>query len=167
MQRHFFPLKPPMRLVLFEPDIPQNTGTLLRLGACLGVGIDIVEPCGFPLSDRDLKRAALDYGGHADCRRHLSWEAFLTSLPASSRLILLSTKGALPYTAFPFLPDDRLVLGRETAGAPPAVWDAAHASVTIPMRPGMRSINVALSAAMVLGEALRQTEGFAIGARSG
>jgi tRNA (cytidine/uridine-2'-O-)-methyltransferase len=151
-----------MRLVLYQPDIPQNTGTLMRLGACLGVGIDIVEPCGFPLSDRDLKRAAMDYGASADIARHRSWAHFLESLETEARLVLLSTRGAIPYPAFAFRPFDRLVLGRESAGAGPEVWEAIHNSVTVPMRPGMRSLNVAVSAAMVLGEALRQTDGFAL-----
>jgi len=151
-----------MRLVLYQPDIPQNTGTLMRLGACLGVGLDIVEPCGFPLSDRDLKRAAMDYGESADIVRHRSWDHFRGSLEPDTRLVLLSTRGATPYPAFAFRPADRLVLGRESAGAGPDVWASVQESVTVPMRPGMRSLNVAVSAAMVLGEALRQTDGFAL-----
>lgn len=156
-----------MRIVLYQPDIPQNTGTLMRLGACLGVGLDIVEPCGFPLSGRDLKRAVMDYGTEADIARHRSWTHFMNSLETDTRLVLLSTKGATPYTDFRFRPRDRLVLGRESAGAGPEVWDSVGASITVPMRPGMRSLNVAVSAAMVLGEALRQTDGFALSPQSG
>lgn len=149
-----------MRLVLYQPDIPQNTGTLLRLGACLGLGIDIVEPCGFPFSDKDLKRAAMDYGAAADVERHLSWNDFTRQLPGSARLILLSTQSETPYTDFRFLEEDRLVLGRESEGAGPEVWASVDATVTIPMEAGMRSLNIATAAAMVTGEALRQTQGF-------
>lgn len=151
-----------MRLALFQPDIPQNTGTLIRLGACLGLGIDIIEPTGFPWGDRALKRAGLDYWELAEVKRHTSWETFsLARADTSSRLILLTTKSDLPYTDFTFEPGDTLLLGRESAGAPPEVHAAANARLTIPMQPGLRSMNVALAAAMVLGEALRQTKGFA------
>ncbi len=165
-----------MRLALFEPDIPQNTGALLRLGACLGVGVDIIEPCGFLLTDRGLKRAGMDYLDLADMRRHPSWARFLAdrgspageggsiSTPAreggpikKGRLLLLTTKGAQPYTGFAFAPDDTLLLGRESAGVPEDVHDAADARLVIPMRPGARALNVTQAAAMVLGEALRQT----------
>ncbi|HEY4345769.1 MAG TPA: tRNA (cytidine(34)-2'-O)-methyltransferase [Parvibaculum sp.] len=157
-----------MRLALFEPDIPQNTGTLIRLGACLGVPVDIIEPTGFPWSDRALKRAGLDYWELADVTRHVSWETYLAShlaadRPAAGRLVLLTTKSAEPYTSFAFQPGDTLLLGRETAGVPPEVHAAAGARITIPMRPPARSLNVAIAAAMVLGEALRQTAGPAAG----
>jgi tRNA (cytidine/uridine-2'-O-)-methyltransferase len=148
-----------MRLALFEPDIPQNTGTLIRLGACLGVTIDIIEPCGFLWNEPKLRRAGMDYVEHAEVVRHASWQAFCAA-QAGSRLILLSTKAAEPYTDFAFQPSDTLLLGRESAGVPDSVHDAAAARLIIPMRPGLRSLNVALSAAMVLGEALRQTGGF-------
>ena len=147
-----------MRLVLFEPDIPQNTGALLRLGACLGIAIDIIEPCGFLFTDKGLKRAGMDYLALADYRRHESWDAFQAQ--RSGRLVLLSAKAAQPYTDFAFASDDVLLLGRESAGVPDAVRDAADARLRIPLKPGLRSLNVALAAAMVLGEALRQTEGF-------
>lgn len=151
-----------MRLALFQPDIPQNTGTLIRLSACLGLGIDIIEPTGFPWGDRALKRAGLDYWELAEVKRHTSWEAFrLARAETSSRLILLTTKSDLPYTDFNFQARDTLLLGRESAGAPPEVHAAANARLTIPMQAGLRSMNVALAAAMVLGEALRQTNGFA------
>lgn len=147
-----------MRLALYQPDIPQNTGTLIRLGACLGVPVDIVEPTGFPWSDRALKRAGLDYWELADVTRHASWEAYLAShARPAARLVLLTTKSAEPYTSFAFRPGDTLLLGRETAGVPPEVHATADARLTIPMRPPARSLNVAIAAAMVLGEALRQT----------
>ncbi len=145
-----------MRLALYEPDIPQNAGALLRLGACLGVAVDIIEPCGFVLSDRRLKRAGMDYLGAADFTRHDSWASFLAG--RRGRLVLLTTRAPLPYHRFAFCADDTLLLGRETAGVPDAVHQAADARLRIPMRPGLRSLNVALAAAMVLGEALRQTE---------
>jgi tRNA (cytidine/uridine-2'-O-)-methyltransferase len=148
-----------MRLALFEPDIPQNTGALIRLGACLGVPVDIIEPCGFLWSEPKLKRAGMDYLGEADITRHASWSAFRAA-KGSSRIVLLTTKGATPFTGFTFAPDDILLLGRESAGVPPEVHDAADARLLIPMRPRLRSINVAMAGAIVLGEALRQTGGF-------
>lgn len=155
-----------MRLALFQPEIPQNTGTLIRLGACLGVGIDIIEPTGFPWSDRALKRAGLDYWEFAEVRRHTDWTTFYRtrveiSGPGAGRLVLLTTKSDTAYTDFGFRPGDTLLLGQESAGAPPEVHAAVDARITIPMQSGRRSINIALAAAMVLGEALRQTKGFA------
>jgi tRNA (cytidine/uridine-2'-O-)-methyltransferase len=147
-----------VRLALFEPDIPQNTGTLLRLGACVGVAVDIIEPCGFLFTDRGLKRAGMDYLELANYRRHDSWAAF--EAQRKGRLILLSARATHPYTEFRFTPDDILLLGRESAGVPDSVRDAADARLRIPLMPGLRSLNVALAASMVLGEALRQTEGF-------
>lgn len=148
-----------MRLVLFEPDIPQNTGTLMRLAAALGLAMDLVEPCGFILDDRRLRRAGMDYLDHLDLTRHRSWSRFVGDRKAG-RLVLLTTRAAVPYTAFAFHPDDLLVLGRESAGVPEEVHDAADARVAIPLRPPARSLNVALAAAMVVGEALRQTGAF-------
>ena len=150
-----------MRLALYEPDIPQNAGSLMRLGACLGVGIDIIEPCGFLLSDRNFRRAGMDYLQSADIRRHESWARFYEATrPAASRLILLTTRGDTAYADFAFTPGDILLVGRESAGVPPAVHDAMDARLVIPLRPGLRSLNVAQAAAMVLGEALRQTSLF-------
>lgn len=150
-----------MRLALFEPDIPQNAGALLRTAACLGVGVDVIEPCGFVFSDRRLGRAGMDYAAHAEVRRHSSWAAFLAGRGgAAGRLVLLTTRAPIPYTGFDFRPGDVLVVGRESAGVPEAVHRAAEARVRVPMKPGMRSLNVAAAAAMVLGEALRQTRGF-------
>ena len=149
-----------MRLALFEPDIPQNTGAIMRLAACLGVALDLIEPAGFLLSDRRLKRAGMDYLALVELRRHRSWATFLDGRDRHHRLILLTTKGSVPYHRFVFAPDDILLLGRESAGVPDAVHAAADARLRIPLREGARSLNVALAAAMVLGEALRQTGGF-------
>ena len=146
-----------MRLALYEPDIPQNAGSLMRLGACLGVGIDIIEPCGFLLTDRNLRRAGMDYLKSADIRRHESWARFRGDFGPPGRLVLLTTKADMPYTCFPFALGDTLLVGRESAGVPDAVHDAADARLVIPLLPGLRSLNVAQAAAMVLGEALRQT----------
>jgi Predicted rRNA methylase (SpoU class) len=145
-----------MRLALFQPDIPQNAGTLLRLGACLGVPVEIIEPCGFLFSDRQLRRAGLDYRDQAQVTRHRSWEAYLCARPLG-RLILLTTRADITYADFAFAAGDTLLLGRETGGVPEAVHQAADARLRVPMRAGMRSLNVAIAAAMVLGEALRQT----------
>ena len=153
-----------MRLALFEPDIPQNTGTLIRTAACLGVGLDVIEPCGFVWSDKALKRSGMDYTELAAVTRHADWAAFQaarqTPHRAESRLILLTTGADMPYTAFSFAPGDILLLGRESAGVPDEVHEAADARLLIPMAPAARSLNVALAGAMVLGEALRQTNGF-------
>jgi len=144
-----------MRLALFEPDIPQNTGAILRLCACLGVAVDLIEPFGFIWDDRHLKRAGMDYLDQVEFTRHRSWSAFRAAPKA--RLILLTTHGPLAYHRFAFAAADTLLFGRESAGVPAEVHEAADARVRVPMRPGLRSINVALAAAMVLGEALRQT----------
>lgn len=150
-----------MRLALYQPDIPQNTGAVLRLAACLGVGVDIIEPCGFVWSDRHLRRVGMDYLDRAATIRHPTWDAFLEARRASGgRLILLTTRGAIPHTRFAFQAGDCLLLGRESAGAPDEVHQAADARVRVPMNAGLRSINVAMAAAIVLGEALRQTGGF-------
>ncbi|HUN52838.1 MAG TPA: tRNA (cytidine(34)-2'-O)-methyltransferase [Candidatus Sulfotelmatobacter sp.] len=149
-----------MRLALYQPDIPPNLGTLIRLGACLGVPLDVIEPCGFPFSERALKRAALDYAAHATVRRHLSWPAYLRQR-GPGRLVLLTTRAERAYTDFAFAPDDTLLLGRESAGVPDEIHAAVDARVRVPLRPGLRSLNVAVAAAMVLGEALRQTGRFA------
>jgi tRNA (cytidine/uridine-2'-O-)-methyltransferase len=149
-----------MRLALYEPDIPQNTGTILRLAACLGVAVDVIQPAGFDLTDRALKRAGLDYLRHVEIERHQSFATFdAARRQRGSRLVLLSTRGAAPYTDFAYAAPDTLLLGRESAGVPDAVHAAADASVRIPLRAGLRSLNVAVAAAMVLGEALRQTGG--------
>lgn len=143
-----------MQLALFEPDIPQNTGTIIRLCACMDAPLHIIEPCGFPFDDKKMKRAVMDYYDHAKITRHNSWEKFLAA--KRGRLLLLSSHAAVPYTEFSFAPDDILLLGRESAGAPEYVHKAADARLVIPMKNGTRSLNVALAAAMVLGEAVRQ-----------
>jgi tRNA (cytidine/uridine-2'-O-)-methyltransferase len=129
------------------------------LAACLGVALDVIEPCGFPLSDRALKRAAMDYAAQAEVARHDSWAAF-TSARTGRRLVLFTTKAAEPLHGFAFQPDDVLLFGRESAGVPEAVHQAADARLVIPIRPETRSLNVVTAAAVALGEALRQTGGF-------
>ena len=146
-----------LRLALYQPDMPPNTGAMMRLGACLDVGLDIIEPCGFVWDDKRLRRVAMDYIDHLDYRRHASWDSFIAEIPPR-RLILLTTSGATPYTDFAFRPDDVIMVGRESAGVPEDVHARADARVIVPMQAGMRSLNVAMAAAMVLGEALRQTE---------
>lgn len=144
-----------MRIALFQPDIAANTGTIIRLGACMGVAVDIIEPCGFPYGDAAMRRAGLDYMPKAQVTRHDSWQAFRVTL--QGRMILASTKAQTPYTSFAFRPDDTLLMGQETAGVPDAVHAAADAAVLIPMQGSTRSLNVALAAGMILGEMLRQT----------
>jgi len=151
-----------MRLALFQPDIPQNLGAALRLSACLATPLDVIEPCAFPLSDKSMRRAALDYGDNASFRLHSSWREFLAD-PArgEGRLILFTTRAAEPYHRFAFQPGDTLLMGRESAGVPDEVHAAAQARLLIPLAAGLRSLNVVTVAAMALGEALRQTGGFA------
>ncbi len=150
-----------MRLALFEPDIPQNAGAMLRLASCLGVAVDIIEPCGFVLDDRRLRRAGMDYLDNVALSRHSSWQAFSDGRDGGNgRLVVLTTAGDMPYTDFAFAPDDTLLVGRESAGLPEAVHRAADARLVVPMAAGRRSLNVVTVAAMVLGEALRQTAQF-------
>jgi len=150
-----------MRIALYQPDIAQNAGTILRLGACLGVAVDIIQPAGFDMTDRRLKRAGLDYLGKAEIARHASFADFeAVRREGGSRLILLTTQGGTPYTSFAFRASDTLLFGRESGGVAEAVHQTADARLRIPMRAGLRSLNVAVAAAMVLGEALRQTGGF-------
>ena len=148
-----------MRIVLYQPDIPQNAGAVMRLAACSGVALDIIEPCGFVLDDRRLRRAGMDYLALLDRTVWPGWQSY-TAASHQGRLILLTTAGDTRYTDCQFVPDDRLILGRESAGVPEEVHRMADARVIVPMHPGARSLNVALAAAMVLGEALRQTGGF-------
>jgi len=145
-----------VRIALYEPDIPQNTGAVLRLAACFGVGVDLIEPLGFLYDDRRLKRAALDYAALAQVARHPSWAAFVASRDPDSRLILMTTSGDVALDRFGFAPGDTILLGRESAGTPPHVHDAAAARVVIPLRTPARSLNVALAGAIALYEALRQ-----------
>jgi len=149
-----------MRLALYQPDIPQNTGTILRLCGCLGIEAHIIEPAGFPSSDRAFRRAGMDYLDAVAITRHASWHDFEAwRRAAACRLVLFTTRAATPYLAFRFAPDDVLLFGRESAGAPESLHAAADARLLIPMRAGMRSLNVAMAAALAAGEALRQTGG--------
>jgi tRNA (cytidine/uridine-2'-O-)-methyltransferase len=147
-----------MQIALYQPDIPQNTGTILRLCACMGVAAHIIEPAGFPISDRHFRRAGMDYLDQVNWRRHDSWAKFEAWRRLEGhRLLLLTTKGATPYLDFRYQASDILLLGRETAGVPESVTDAADAQLVIPIQGGLRSLNVAMAAAIALGEALRQT----------
>jgi tRNA (cytidine/uridine-2'-O-)-methyltransferase len=147
-----------LRIALYQPDIAGNTGTILRLAACLGLGVDIIEPAGFDISDRNLKRAGLDYIATVDLVRHVNWERFEEWRTGQGRrLVLASTKAAERYTDFAFRQNDVILFGRESAGVPGHVHGRADARILIPMIEGQRSINIAMSAAMISGEALRQT----------
>ncbi|NBB15140.1 tRNA (cytidine(34)-2'-O)-methyltransferase [Caulobacter sp. SLTY] len=147
-----------MRLALYTPQIPQNVGACIRLSACFGVPLHVIEPVGFTFDDRAMKRAALDYGPLGHMTRHADWDAFQAAR-APGRLVLFTTKGANPLNDFAFQPGDTLLMGSETAGAPNHVHDAADARVVIPIRPGARSLNLSVSAGIGLFEALRQTGG--------
>jgi tRNA (cytidine/uridine-2'-O-)-methyltransferase len=149
-----------MRIALYQPDIPQNTGTILRLCACLGIEAHIIAPAGFPTSDRAFRRAGMDYLDTVALVRHTSWQAFEAwRRPENHRLLLFTTAAPASYLDYAYRPDDVLLFGRESAGVPQEVHDSADARLVIPMRPGLRSLNVAVAAAMAAGEALRQTRG--------
>jgi len=149
-----------MRLALFQPDIPQNTGTILRMATCFDLHVDIIEPCGFALSDRRMKRAGLDYMNRARICRHATWQDFRASFSAGVRLVLLTTKGDMSYTETHYKDGDVLLVGSETAGVPPDVHEQADVRVRIPTAPDCRSLNVAVACAIVAAEALRQTGRF-------
>lgn len=150
-------MTPGVRIALYQPDIAGNTGTILRMAACLGLAVDLIEPAGFDISNRALKRAGMDYLEMAALTRHVDFQRFEEQRRTEGRrLVLLSTRAELPYTQFVFRDGDVLLFGRESAGVPEAVHDDANARLLIPMRGGGRSLNVALAAAMVVGEALRQ-----------
>jgi len=152
--------KPAMRIALYQPDIPQNTGTILRLCACLGIDAHIIAPAGFPTSDRAFRRAGMDYLDTVALVRHASWRTFEAWRQKSGhRLLLFTTAASLSYLDYAYRADDVLLFGRESAGVPDEVHAAADARLVIPMRPGLRSLNVAVAAAMAAGEALRQTGG--------
>ncbi|WP_426125526.1 tRNA (cytidine(34)-2'-O)-methyltransferase [Pararhizobium sp. PWRC1-1] len=149
-----------LRIALYQPDIPGNTGTILRLAACLGLAVDIIEPAGFDLSDKNLKRAGMDYIASVTLTRHVNWERFEeVRLAEGRRLVLASTKAAEPYTRFSFQRNDTLLFGRESAGVPDHVHDKADGRIIVPMVEGQRSLNVAMSVAMIAGEAIRQVNG--------
>ena len=146
-----------LTVALYQPDIPQNAGTILRMCACLGFKAAIIEPAGFLASDRHFRRSGMDYLDHVEIARHPHWAAFECWRRANGRrLLLLTTKASVPYTAFRYLPGDILLVGRESAGVPDAVHDAADARLIIPLKPPMRSLNVAVAVAMAAGEAARQ-----------
>ncbi|MBF0324267.1 tRNA (cytidine(34)-2'-O)-methyltransferase [Magnetospirillum moscoviense] len=150
-----------LRLALYQPDIPQNAGTLLRLAACMGFPLDVIEPCGFLWDDKRMRRAGMDYVAHAQVRRHASWASFRqVQAGENHRLILLTTRGDQRLDGFSFRPGDVIMVGRESAGVPDEVAAQADVSLVIPMRPEVRSLNVALAATLAVGEALRQLGGF-------
>jgi tRNA (cytidine/uridine-2'-O-)-methyltransferase len=150
-----------MRIALFEPDIPQNTGTILRLAACLGLEVHLIEPAGFPTSDRAFRRAGMAYLDQVTLTRHLNWGAFEDWRRShGGRLVLFTTKASTRFVDYAFRADDVLLFGRESAGVPEHVHAAADARLVIPMREGLRSLNVAVAAAMAASEALRQTGGW-------
>ena len=150
-----------INLALYQPDIPQNAGTMMRLCAAMGIPLDIIEPCGFALDEKKLRRAAMDYINHLNLTRHVDWTQFQGQCNGR-RKILLTTKADMPYTDFTFQPNDILIMGRESAGAPDHVHESCDARLLIPMAQNIRSLNIAVSAAMVIGEALRQTHQFHI-----
>lgn len=146
-----------LNLVLFQPDIPQNLGAMLRLSACMNASVHIVEPCGFPFDDQKLRRAGMDYIEHANYKRHLNWDAFMSHRAANpGRLLLLETDGDVPYTEMTYEPTDYVMLGRESAGTPRELYELMDETLVIPMRKGVRSLNVAMSAGMLVAEACRQ-----------
>jgi tRNA (cytidine/uridine-2'-O-)-methyltransferase len=149
-----------MRLALFQPDIPQNVGAAIRLCACLNVELDVILPCAFTLDDKSLKRAALDYGPLGSLTVHQSWDAFVAAMAPGARLVLLTTAGDDRFPDFAFRGDDVLLMGRESAGAPPEVHAAADARLRIPISPAARSLNIVTAATLALGEALRQNNAF-------
>jgi len=147
-----------MRIALYQPDIPQNTGNIFRLGACLGISVDIIEPTGFIFDDKKFKRSAMDYINHIDFKRHIDWKHFYNWAQKSKfRLILMTTKSKQSFYNFEFHSSDILLFGRESAGVPNNVHEIVDQRLTIPMKEGIRSINLSSSVALVLGEGLRQT----------
>ena len=148
-----------LRLALYQPDMPPNTGAMMRLAACFGIGLDIIEPCGFVFDDRKLKRVAMDYINHLSFIRHRSWPDFRHET-TGKRVVLLTTRADMAYHQFQFRQDDILMVGRESAGVPDDVHKSADARLVVPMRPEARSLNVAMTAAIAVSEALRQTGGF-------
>ncbi len=147
-----------MKIILFQPDMAGNLGAVMRSCACFGAALEVIEPCGFPLTAKALRRTAMDYGAPDTLTRHTSWEAYKAK-GESGRLVLFTTQGATPMPEFKFQADDRLIFGRESAGAPQEVHDAAAARVIIPIAQGARSFNLATSVAIATYEALRQTAG--------
>ncbi|MGO4666467.1 tRNA (cytidine(34)-2'-O)-methyltransferase [Bosea sp. 2RAB26] len=150
-----------LRLALYQPDIPQNSGTMIRMAVCLGIAVDIIEPAAFDVSDRHFRRSGMDYLERAAITRHDSFKAFdAWRLAGGHRLILAETDGATAHTDFAFAPGDIVLVGRESAGVPAELYSTVDGSVHVPMRPGLRSLNVAIAAAVVMGEALRQLDAY-------
>ncbi len=149
-----------MRIALYQPDIPQNAGAILRLAACLNIPVDLIEPAGFVLSDHGVRRAGMDYLEQVDLTRHISWDAFETRVVPPQRLVLLSTKATERHIDFAYRPDDTLLVGRESDGVPETVHARADAQLRVPITADSRSLNVVTALALVLGEALRQQDGF-------
>ena len=145
-----------MRIALYQPDIPQNTGTIIRMAVCFGLPVDIIEPCGFIWNDKQLKRAGMDYLDKANITRYLAWETYIKE-HTPGRLILMTTHASMPFTQFQFKEDDILLFGRESCGAPQEVHQAVDGRIRIPMRPDERSLNLAVSCAIATSEAMRQT----------
>ena len=157
-----------MRVALFQPDIPQNIGAAIRLTACLHVALEIIEPCAFPLSDRAVRRVAMDYGNLSQVIRRASWSEFLVAPErAEGRLVLFTTAGTAPFLDFAFAAGDTLLFGSESAGAPPQVHAAADARLVIPIAAPARSLNLVTAVTLALGEGLRQTRGFPAGGVAG
>lgn len=148
-----------MNIAMYQPDIPQNLGAMIRLCACLNVGLEIIEPCGFPWNDKKIRQSAMDYYDQLCLKKHSSWQSFVESTP-QRRIVLLTTKASQAYTSFTFETSDVLLLGQESSGVPQDIHDTAFARVAIPMHKHLRSLNIVNASAMVLGEALRQTKGF-------
>ena len=146
------------RLALYQPEIAGNVGAVLRLGACLATPVDLIEPLGFAWDDARVRRTAMEYIDHVSVTRHADWDAFVAQ--TTGRIVLFTTRGSTPLHDFAFAPDDVLLFGRESAGAPPAVHDCADARVLVPLAPGPRSLNLAMTAGIALAEALRQTGGW-------
>lgn len=149
-----------VQLALYQPDIPQNLGSAIRLCACLSKSLDIIEPCGFPWNDKKIRQSAMDYIDEIDIIRHSSWDRFYNTYKGKQRIILMTTKAPVNYTDFTFAPDDILLAGRESSGVPQTIQDIADGRVIIPLKPGLRSFNIINASAMILGEALRQTNSF-------
>ena len=151
-------MKNMLKLALYQPDIPQNTGAAIRLCACLGIGLDIIEPCGFLWDKRKIRNSALDYFDKAEIKRHISWSHFIKNRrdEEKRRIILMTTKAATSYTEFEFIANDIILAGRESSGVPASVHEECDARITIPIQQGMRSMNVINASAMIMGEALRQ-----------
>ena len=146
-----------LSIALYQPDIPQNVGAMIRLCACMDTGMEVIEPCSFPWNERKIRQSAMDYIDHVDIVRHTSWDAFTSAHSKRRRVVLMTTKAAVPYVDFEFSNDDILLAGSESAGVPKYIHDAVDARILIPMHGGMRSLNIVNASSMILGEALRQT----------